>query len=220
MHSLGLTSGLLFSLDAKLDGDSAPPHFACILYSYYTELTTWLQALMRDLMTQKKISKEAFRRFYTDFGPLEGRESIYRVREPGCAFDTLKAYKTTRIKTRSEGSDGAEVLLAPKSKESTAFEMASANLDTSSSNGAIPDFLSIVVSYTEYPHNIGCLLTKAAGDAILSSPNSRPNSPLAKLQEAKRSIYGFMGALSQRVPRNVWGIHVAYFGRVLQSGFD
>lgn len=106
---------------------------------------------MRDLKKQKKISKEAFRRFSTDFGNLDGRESIFRVREARCVFDTLQARKKTRTKIEGEIREGSEAPLTLKSKERSASDLALANLDTTSSNGAIPEFLSIVVSSTESP---------------------------------------------------------------------
>lgn len=110
---------------------------------------TRLQALIRDLRKQKKISIEAYRRFETDFGDLDGRESIYRVREARCVFDTLQPRKNLGRKTQSEHGERSEALLALKRKDSTGSDVTSAaNLDASSPNGALSEFLSIVVSCT------------------------------------------------------------------------
>lgn len=106
---------------------------------------------MRHLKKQKEISTEAFRRFSTDFGNLDGRESIYRVREARCVFDTIQASKYTRkFSEKIESEDmKSEALLALKSKGRAASDVVSANIDATSSNGAVPEFLSIVVSCTK-----------------------------------------------------------------------
>jgi hypothetical protein len=130
-------------------------HTTLIFSSYHTDLMNRLQALMRDLTKQKKISTEAFQRFFTDFGNLEGRETIYRVREARCVFDTLQPREKTRIRTESKDREGGEALLTPKNKERTTSDGALPNLDATSSNGTTPEFLSIVVSYSGYPFYSG-----------------------------------------------------------------
>jgi hypothetical protein len=112
---------------------------------------TQLQSLMRHLKNQKEMSIGAFRRFSTDFGKLDGRESIYRVREARCVFDTIQAPKNAQKyleKFESKDMEGSEALLALRSKGRSSSDGASANLDATSSNSTIPDFLSIVVSCT------------------------------------------------------------------------
>lgn len=109
-----------------------------------------LQALVRDLLSQKKISKEAYLKFFHDFGILHGQESVYRIRQARCLFEnherTYQRRAIIRIGTENEDCEKDGTQSAAAGEMDNGYEVDTWDTATINRDGIVPDYLSIVVS--------------------------------------------------------------------------